>query len=32
MMDVREFIEKMKDEVRGYLPDDMYQEKFPDLQ
>lgn len=26
MMDVREFIEKMKDEVRGYLPDDMYQE------
>ena len=26
MMDVREFIEKMKDEIRGYLPDDMYRE------
>ena len=30
MLEVREFIEKMKEEIRDYLPDDVYKEVIID--
>ena len=30
MLEVRDFIEKMKEEIRDYLPDDVYKEVIID--